>query len=145
MENQTSLHRILYVGTGLVIVVVMILAFLVIPSVIRDTSSKADPKTAVPGISFVIVLHLLIAATLIRTILVYKRRGRIEKGLLIGLGVLLLLLGLMTMDGASAYKGHSDPIMQIVSFSMFICAGFNFIAAVLSFLVAGFSKRFKSA
>jgi len=141
MMRSTVLNRFLYVGAGLVIVVALILAFLVIPSVIKDTSSQADPKTAVPGISFVIILHLIIAATLLRTILLNKRRGRIEKGLLIGLGVLLLLLSLMVLDGASAYKGHSDPIMRRVSFSMFICAGFNFIAAVLSFLVAGFSKR----
>lgn len=144
MMRSTVLNRFLYVGAGLVIIVALVLAFLVIPSVIKDTSSQADPKTAVPGISFVIILHLIIAATLLRTILLNKRRGRIEKGLLIGLGVLLLLLSLMVLDGASAFKGHSDPIMQRVSFSMFICAGFNFIAGVLSFLVAGFSKRGKS-
>ena len=139
--RSAVLHRFLYFGAGLVIVVALILAFLVIPSVLIDTSSQADPETAVPGILFVIILHIIIVVTLIRTILLNKRRGRIEKGLLIGLGVLLLLLSLMVLDGASAYKGHSDPIMQRVSFSMFICAGFNFIAGVLTFLVAGFSKR----
>jgi len=144
MMRSAVLHRFLYFGVGLVIIVALILAFLVIPSVLKDTSSQADPKTAVPGISFVIMLHLVIAASLLRSILLNKRRVRIEKGLLIGLGVLLLLLSLMVLDGASAYKSHIDPVMHRVPFSMFICGCFNFIAAVITFLVAGFSKQGKS-
>lgn len=145
MINETSLIRMLYVGTGLIIVVVLVLAFLVIPSVIIDTSSQADPKTAVPGIAFVIILHLIIAGALIRAIIVKKRGGRIDKGLLIGLGVLLLLLSFMVLDGASAYGSHTDPVMHTASVSLFICAGFNFTAVVLFFLAAWFSKRVRSA
>ena len=144
MKNQTSLHRILYVGTGLVIVVALILAFLVIPSIMADTSSQANPKTAVPGTEFVIILHLIIAGALIRAIIANKRGGRIDKGLLIGLGVLLLLLSFMVLDGASAYRSHTDPVINKASVSLFICAGFNFTAVLLIFLTAWFSKRVKS-
>src|SRR3989304_8819064 len=132
MKNDTILRRILYVGTGLVIVVTLILAFLVIPSVIIDTSPQADPERAVPGILFVIIIHLVIIAALVRTILVNQRGGRINKGLLIGLGVLLVLLSLMVSDGASAFLNHTDPIMHRVAISMFICTGCNFIASVLA-------------
>ncbi len=120
MNNNTILRRILYAGTGFVIIVTLILAFIVIPSVILDTSPQADPERAVPGILFVIVVHLIIVAAMVRTILVNQRGGRIEKGLLIGLGVLLLLLSLMVLDGASAYSDHTDPIMKKVAISMFI-------------------------
>jgi membrane protease YdiL (CAAX protease family) len=141
MIKKTGLLRILYTGTGLVIVVTLILAFIVIPSVLRDTSPQADPERAVPGILVVIIIHLVIVAALIRTILFNQQSGRIEKGLLIGLGVLLLLLSLMVLDGASAYSEHTDPIMKRVAISMFICTGFNFIAGMLTFLTALYSKR----
>ena len=144
MKDQTALLRMLYVGTGLIIVVALVLAFLVIPSVIRDTSSQADQKTAVPGILFVIILHLIIAGALIRALTVKKRGGRIDKGLLIGMGVLLLLLNLMVLDGASAYRSDTDHVMHMASVSLFICAGFNFTAVLLIFLAAWFSRQVRS-
>jgi hypothetical protein len=143
MKNATILRRILYACTGLVIIVTMILAFLVIPSVIADTSPKADPGRAVPGILIVSIIHVVIAGALVRTIIVYNRGGRIDKGLLIGVGVLLLLLSLMVLDGASAYSNHADPLMRIAAFSMFICTGCNFIASVLTFIAAWYSGRLK--
>jgi hypothetical protein len=145
MNNNTILRRTLYAGTGFVIIVTLILAFIVIPSVIIDTSPQADPEGAVPGILFVIIIHLIIVVALVRTILVNQRSGRIEKGLLIGLGVLLLLLSLMVFDGASAYSDHTDPIMWKVAISMFICTGCNFLASVLTLLTAWYSKRSQSS
>ncbi len=96
MINKTGLHRILYMGTGLVVVVILILGLVVIPSVIRDTSPRAAPETAVPGILFVIIIHSVIVAALVRTILDIRRGGRVSKGLHIGLGVLLLFQCLLT-------------------------------------------------
>ncbi len=141
MNNVTILRRILYVGAGLVIAVILILAFIVIPAVIEDTSPQAAPKTAVPGILFVIIIHLLIVAAFVRTILVNRRGGNIEKGLLIGIGVVLILFGLMILDGASGYSDHTDPIMNRVSVSMYVCTGFNLIASVLVLFAALFSRR----
>ena len=142
MANETVLHRILYVGTGLVIVVILILAFIVIPSVRADTSPQASPEDAVPGIFVVIIIHMLIVAALVWTIL--QRGGRIKVGPLVALGVVLLLLSLMVLDGASAYLSHPDPIMHKVPISMFICTGCNFIASVLAFLAAWYSRRLQS-
>jgi hypothetical protein len=141
MSNETVLRRILYVGAGLVIIVILILSFLVIPSVIKDTSPQASPGVAVPGILFVIFIHLLIVAGLVRTILVIKRAGRTGKGPLIGIGVVLILFGFFILDGATAYLDHPDPIMHRVSVSMFVCTGFNFIASILAILTALFSRR----
>jgi len=141
MYHETILRRIMYVGTGLVIMVTLILAFIVIPSVLIDTSPQAAPESAVPGILFVIIIHLLIVAAFVRTILVNRRGGRFGKGPLIALGVLLLLLSLIVLDGASAYLDHTDPIMHRVAISMFICTGCNFIASVLAFLTSWYSRR----
>lgn len=141
MSNVTFLRRILYIGAGLVILVILILAFIVIPSVINDTSPQAAPEAAVPGIIFVIIIHLLIVAAFVRIILVNRRGGHIEKGLLIGIGVVLILFSLMILDGATAYLGHPDPVMHRASLSMFVCTGFNFITSVLVLLTAFFIKR----
>jgi len=142
MINKTGLHRILYMSTGLVIMVTLILAFIVFPSVRIDTSPQAAPESAVPGIWFVIIIHLLIIAALVWTIRENQRGGRI-KGSLIALGVVLLLLSIMVLDGASAYLDHTDPIMHRVAISMFICTACNFIASVLALLTAWYSKRLK--
>ena len=141
MINETVLRRILYVGTGLIIAVALILAFIVIPSVRMDTSPQATPEKAVPAIWVVVIIHLLIVAALIWTILVIQRVGRINKGLLIASGVVLILLGLIISDGASAYLGHPGPGMHRVGISMFICVGCNFITSVLAFFTAWYSRR----
>jgi hypothetical protein len=141
MINETVLRRILYVGTGLVIVVTLILAFMVIPSIRIDTSPQATPENAIHGIWVGIIIHLLIVVALGWTIIVNLRGGRIKKGLLVALGVVLLLLSLVILDGATAYLVHPDPIMYRVAILMFICTGCNFIASVLAFLTAWYSRR----
>jgi len=138
MINETILRRILYLGTGLIIVVVLILAFMVIPSVRMDTSPQATPERAVPAIWIVVIIHLLIVAALIWTILVIQRGGRINKGLLVTVGVVLILLSLMVLDGASAYSGHPDPGMHRVAV---VCVGCNFLTSVLAFFTAWNSRR----
>jgi hypothetical protein len=140
MINKTVLRRMLYVGTGLIIAVTLILAVIVIPSVRMDTSPQATPESAVPALWLSIIVHLIIVALLILTILVNRRGGRISKGLLIAAGVVLLLLSLMILDGASAYLGHPDPGMHKVAISMFICVGCNFLASVLLFFTAWHSR-----
>ncbi|MBN2862277.1 MAG: hypothetical protein JXN62_03885 [Bacteroidales bacterium] len=143
MYNKTILHRILYSGIGLVIIVVLILSLVVIPSVLKDTSPQAAPERAIPGIVVVIIIHLLIVAALVRAILINKQGRRFDKGLLIALGVVLILLSLMVLDGASAYLDHTDPVMHRVAISMFFCTGFNFIAGVLVFFTLWYSRRLR--
>lgn len=140
MINETVLRRILYVGTGLIIAVALILVFMVIPSVRMDTSPQATPERAVHGIWVVIIVHLLIVAALIWTFMVNKRGGRINKELLVAAGVIPILLSLLILDGASAYLNHPDPGMHKVAISMFICVGCDFIAGVLA-LTARYLRR----
>jgi tellurite resistance protein TehA-like permease len=46
-------------------------------------------------------------------------------------GVILILIGLMLIDAASAFLGH--PNLNITIF-LFICIGFDIIAGVLSLI-----------
>lgn len=140
MINVTVWHRILYVGTGLIIAATLILAFIVIPSVKMDTSPHATPERAVPAIWVVVIIHLLIVAALVWTIMVNKRGGQINKELLVAAGVIPILLSLVILDGAFAYL--DQPGMHGVGISMFLCVGSDFIAGVLA-LISRYFRRYQ--
>jgi len=141
MNTETLLRRILYVGTGLVIVVALILAFMVIPSVRMDISPQANLDRAVHRIWAGIIFHLIIVTILIWTILVNHRGGRINKGLLVVAGVALIFMDLIISDRAIAYLDHPCTGMHSVVSWMFICVGFNFIVSMLAFFTSWYSER----
>lgn len=141
MIKETNLNRILYVATGLVIAVVLMLAFIVIPFVRVDTSPGTTPERAVPVFWVIVIIHLLFVAALVYSILVNQQGGRVSKGLLVTIGILLILFGLTMSDGAFAYLGHSGHGMRTVAVSMFICIGFNLIAGVLAFVATSYSGK----
>jgi hypothetical protein len=138
MVNDTAFRRILYVVSGFVITVVLILAVIVIPSVLMDTSPHATPESAVPAISVVVIIHLLIVAALIWTIIVKKRGGQINKELLVAAGVIPIILSLLILDGAFAYIDNPDT--HVAGISMFICVISDLIAGVLT-LISRYSKQ----
>lgn len=123
------------------IAVCLILAFIVIPPVSRDTWSKAAPEQAAFGIGVVVFIHLLIVTALISSIISTLRGGLISKGLLIASGVALVLLGLLISDGAGAFLGHPGPEMHRAAVLMFYCVGFDIIAGLLAFFTAWYSRR----
>ena len=138
MITEIVLRRMLYVGTGLIFVVALMLASIVIPSARVDTTPGATPDSAIPAMWVLVIIHLLFVAALMKVIFDNQRKGiRIPKGLLVGAGVVLLLLGLVLSDGASAYLKHG-PGMHTASISMFVCIGCDFLAAVTAFLAAFF-------
>jgi len=142
MISETAWRRILYVATGLVIMVILILVFFVIPHIRLDTSPHATPETAIPGTFIVAGIHLFILALLIYSVMYSFREGHFENGFLITAGVVLILLSFMIIDGAIAYLGHPD--LHSTSISMFICVGFDFIAGVLSFTARYFRGHLKA-
>ena len=132
MNKNTSLRYIPFIGAGLVILTVLILTFIVIPSVILDKNPGATPDSAIFGIAVIIILHLLIVYAFREAIIVDKRGGRFKKTVFIVSGIGLTLLGLIIIDGASAYSGSDN--MHVAGFLMFVCVVFDLIAAVLAFL-----------
>jgi len=141
VENNHYLRRILYVDIGLVIVVAIILSFIVIPSVLTHESIQAEPENFIPGILFVFILKLSVVAGLARTINGWQKSGHPDKSLLIGMGVLLLILSLLALDGATAYSDHKDPVTRKVTIALFICTGCNFIASCLVLITVLLPRR----
>jgi magnesium-transporting ATPase (P-type) len=142
MISETAWRRILYLATGLVIMVILILVFFVIPHIRLDTSPHATPETAISGTFIVAGIHLFIIVLLIYSVMFSFREGHFENGFLITAGVLVILLSLMIIDGAIAYLGHPD--LHSTSISMFICVGFDFIAGILSFTARYFRGHLKA-
>ena len=138
MINEIVWNRMLYVGIGLITTVAAILAIVVIPYVISDKSPSATPENAVPAISVIVIVHLLIIVALIWTIKVNKRSGEIKKELLVIAGLTLIVLSLLILDGAFAYI--DNPSMFVAGISMFICVGCDFIAGLLT-LIARYFRR----
>jgi hypothetical protein len=136
MISKTSWHRILYVATGLVILVVLMIAFYIIPQVKADTFPHATPERAVPAFWVNILIQLLIVAALIYSIMFSHRDGHFKNGFLVTAGVVLILLGLILIDAAAAFLGHTD--LPNTSIFLFICIGFDIIAGILSLIARYF-------
>jgi hypothetical protein len=136
MISKTSWNRIIYVATGLVIMVVLITAFYIIPHVKADTSPTATPENAVPAFWVIVFFQLLIIAAFIYSNIFSHREGHLENGFLIAAGVVLILLGLILTDAASA--SLSMPELGSTAIFLFICIGFDFIAGMLSFIARYF-------
>ena len=142
MISETAWRRILYVATGLVIIVILILVFFVIPHIRLDTSPHATPDTAIPATFVVAGIHLFIIILLIYSVMFSFREGHFENGFLITAGILLVLLSLMIIDGAFTYLVHPD--LHSTSISLFFCVGLDFIAGVLTFTARYFRAHLKA-
>lgn len=136
MISKSSWNRILYMATGLIIMVVIITIFYIIPQVKADTSPTATPERAVPAFWVIVSIQLLIVAALIYSIMFSHREGHFENGFLVTAGVVMILSSLILIDAASASLGHPD--LHVVAILLFICIGFDFIAGVLSFIARYF-------
>jgi len=141
MNKAAVLHRILYTGAGLVLLVAVLLTVVVIPSVILDKTPSATPENAIKGILIVIIFHLLILYAFREAIIVSKRGGHFKNVVYIVSGIGLFLLGLIISDGAFAYLGHIH--MYLTAISMFVCVGCDIIAAIIA-LTSLFSQPKKT-
>lgn len=128
MNKAEVQRRILITVAGIVLLSVALM-IIIIPSVLQDTSPNATPKNAAIAVFVVMILHLAILYGYFTAIRANKRGRPADKGLNIGLGVLLLLFGLVIMDGAFAFL---DDIL-FVSILMFISVFCDFVAALITF------------
>jgi len=126
-------RRMLYGATGLVTAVFAILGIVLLPHYIMDKSLVS----AIPFISIIVIVHLLIVIALIWIIRANKRSGKIKKDLLVATGVILILLSLFIIDGAVEY---TKPGTYVIGISMFICVGCDFAAGLLA-LIAQYYYR----
>ena len=133
MISEIVWHRMLYVATGLVTAVAAILGIVLLPHYIMDKSLVS----AIPFISIIVMVHLLIIVTLIWIIRANKRKGQLKKDLLIATGVILILLSFFIIDGAIEY---TEPGTYGIGISMFICVGGDLVAGSLALIAQYFYR-----
>jgi len=144
MNKEHFWHRFLYAGTGLIFVLAFIQIFIVIPDVRIDSSTRATPENAGPALWIVLLLHLVIAYTQIRTLVISRQGGVLKKGILVITGVMLIVFALVYTDAAFSFLGHPDPGMHKVAVSLFICIGCDFVAGILAFS-AGYIRQHRTS
>jgi len=128
MNNIEVQKKFLTTIAGLVFLSV-VLMIIIIPSVLQDNSAGARPKSAAIGTVVMMILHLVILYGYFNVIRANKRGRPADKGLNIGLGILLLLFGLVFMDGAFAFLDRKI----FISILMFISVFCDFMAALITF------------
>jgi hypothetical protein len=135
MISKIAWRRILNVASGLVILVVLIIAFFVIPRV-------KEYHSAVNAFWVIVFFQLLMVAALIYSILFSHHEGHFENGFLVTAGIILILLSLILIDAAAASLNPAyAPTSAIL---LFICIGLDFIAGVLSFIARYFRGHLKA-
>ena len=124
-------ERVLIVVVGLLMLSILLM-ILIIPGVYTKSLQNAHNLGAVFGISVVIVIHLIIFFTYISLIKSIRRKSEKGKSVYIILGVLLMLLGLIILDGAFSF--HDNKSLLYVSFLMFTTVFSDFVASLLTFI-----------
>ena len=106
MTKLNGWRRILFAGTELVILVVLIFVLFVLPNIRVNVPPDAW-HMAIQGTLVVAGIHLIFVATLIYSVIFSFKEGHFENGFLVSNGIMLILLSLMDLDGAFAYIGES--------------------------------------
>ncbi|MFO7614649.1 MAG: hypothetical protein R6W71_08430 [Bacteroidales bacterium] len=132
--NRKARERLLYIATGLVVLVILSISFWVIPHVINDTTPEARPEKAVPAFWVLIAIHLVLLAVLIWKILVSRRGGRLRKIGLIIPGIILILMSMMLIDAAGAFLEH-HPDMFSGAIVLFICSFCDMMAGIITIML----------
>ena len=137
MKNLQRNDRIIFIAAGILLLSI-ILMVVIIPGVLNDSSPNANPKRAVGGIKFFIIIHLFFFLVYARIIWQNRRTIRKSKGEYVGIGILLIVLGLINLSGAFAFLDHKN-ILYYVPILMFTSTLCDLVAGIL-IIIAFFLK-----
>ena len=127
--NQIEIQRKILITVAGLVLMSIVLMIITIPSILKDTSAGARPESAATGTVIMMILHMVVLFGFWKSIRANKRVRSADKGLNIGLGILLILFGLVIMDGAFAFFDH----IFYVSVLLFIIVSCDFVAAIITF------------
>ena len=108
----------------------------VIPVLLQETLTGSLPMKAAISTSVGAGIHLLLLIGILSGRRLASLNRRVNKGINLVAAIALLIFSLFIMDGAFAYLGS----LYFVSGGMFLCAGCDFAAAIVS-VVAFFRLR----
>lgn len=127
MDTSEIQRRVFRIVAILELVAVLSL-IAVIPRLYQEVTPDGIPMIAVYATLAAMGIRLLILIGILFGIRVTKRRGRVNREINIVVAVVLILLGLVLMDGAFSYA--EDLIY--VSIGMFVCVFCDLAAGAVS-------------
>ena len=133
-EMQRKIFRI----NALLLLVAVISLIVTIPAILKDTSPYSLPKQAAIATAVGTGVHLLIFTGFLIGSRLAKRQRRINKEINLAAAIVLFILGIMILDGATSFM---DDVI-LASTGMFICFFCDLAATIVS-VVALFLLRTK--
>ena len=127
MDTYEKKRKIFSIEALLMLVGALALAA-VIPTLNQESSAGSIPQAAVIATAAAMGIRLLFALAFLIGARLSKRRRHINKEINVVAGGVILLLGLVLMDGAFAY---ADSLVY-VSIGMFACILFDLAVAGIS-------------
>ena len=127
MNRSEILRMVLTAAAGLVLLSALLL-LATIPGEIMNHDPGADIKTIVIVISVMAILHLVFIAGYLRNLKLIKQGRPVDRGLNVGLGILLLTVCLFLLDGVFASFDNN----RNVSVLFLTAASIDFVTALAS-------------
>ena len=115
--------QVLKAGTGFLILS-LILMFIIIPGIFNDpkTAASGNPYGAIIGISLAIVIRLFILRFFLRFLREIKQRTLRRSSIYISIGVILVIMALIYIDGAYSFTNHEAiPHVSPMMFGSVVC------------------------
>jgi hypothetical protein len=130
MLSLWSCRRFALASAALLVVVAVVVAASVIPSVRVDTYPAATPQRAVAAFWVNVGLNILAATVLALVGIRAGGRRRFTTAVLGLMAFVVLVLAIALTDAASAFGAHG-PAMRAATNLLFFCAAIDALAAVL--------------
>jgi len=131
MKNPQGKVSVLTIAAGMLSLSIFLLT-IIIPGVYYKSLPNENNLGAVIGISLVIIFRLLIIIWYISIIKKNRHDGEKRKTAYILIGILLIIFGLISLDGAFAFLDTKN--LLYVSYLMFTSVFCDLIATTLTFI-----------
>lgn len=131
--SPLAFRRVLFSYIAVFVVVALVLALGVIEPIKVEAAFGATREIAVKA--FYVITGLNVLSAVILFFIATRFKGQDWGAIFIIGGIIMILLGIMLADAASAYQSHS-PAMQDASVLIYFCAAVDFLTGVLLFITA---------
>jgi len=131
MEKVQIKEKILIIATGILLISILLM-IIIIPGVYTKTLPNENNPGAVIGISLAIIIRLVIIIWYILTIKKIRNNGEKRKTGYIVIGILIIIFGLIYLDGAIAFLDNKNILY--VSYLMFTSVFCDLIASIITFI-----------
>ena len=138
MKKPRGKEMILIMAAVILLISIILMA-IIIPGVYTKTLPNEYNTGAVIGISLAMIIRLLIFFWYISIIKKIRRDFKKGKTAYIVIGTLLIIFGLIYLDGAFAFLDNKNILY--VSYLMFTSVFFDLIASILTFVAALFKSQ----